>query len=117
MAKLIGTPFPGGEDFMEPPQAAINTQHAEARAKETFRLMAGPPVLDCGSGRSRRWVGHACVGRRAWRLSRPCRSRNGVGEFMAQFVNDFLPDLVFEEIGIRCRSEASRFQSLDLLFE
>jgi hypothetical protein len=32
-------------------------------------------------------------------------------------VDDFLPDLVFEEFGIRSRPKTSRFQSLGLLLE
>src|SRR5215469_11182001 len=54
--KLTGTPFPAGEDFMEPPQAAIKTQHATTSANESIRLMAGPRALDCGLGRRGRWV-------------------------------------------------------------
>ena len=48
MTKLTGTPFPMGEGFTEVLQATIKTQHAKARAKESFRLMARPPALDCG---------------------------------------------------------------------
>jgi hypothetical protein len=36
-----------------------------------------------------------------------CLPRNGLGELIAHFVNHFLPDLVFEDVVIRCRSEVS----------
>lgn len=43
-----------GEDFMEPQQATIKTQHAKASAKECSRLTTEPPALDSGCvGRSR----------------------------------------------------------------
>ena len=43
--------------------------------------------------------------------------RGGVGELIADFVNDFLPDLVFEEFGVGGSAEGSRLQNLGLLSE
>lgn len=43
--------------------------------------------------------------------------RDGVGEFIANVVNDFLPNLVFEDFRVRGCAEASRFQDFGLLLE
>lgn len=57
--------------------------------------------------------GNDLASRRAVRLL--CGSR--VGKLSADLVNYFLPDLVFQDVGIACSTKRSRVQNLDLLLQ
>jgi hypothetical protein len=49
----------------------------------------------------------------------PSRFLNGrgIGELIADLMDDFLPDFVFQEFSVRCSAKRLRLQNLGLLLE